>query len=319
MISGRHQRLSGRKVLVLVGPTASGKTAVALLMAGRLNAEILSADSRQIYRSLDIGTAKPTRSERESVPHHFVDLIDPEYPFNAGEFGKQGRKVIDEIFGRKRVPLVVGGSGLYLRGLIDGFFEGPGADQSLREELYGRLHEIGAEGLLEDLRLVDPAAASRMLPTNTRRIIRALEIVTLTGKPISELQKEKITINFYPVFAGLEWDRKKLYRRIDERVDRMIDDGLVDEVFTLKRKGYTPKYNALQTTGYAEVFEFIDGKISFEEMVSLIKRNTRRYAKRQMTWFRPDGRIRWFKLENETQFPGTAEEIITYFHASKGN
>lgn len=317
MPANNHHRLSERKVLVLLGPTASGKTAISLLLARSMNAEILSADSRQVYRCLDIGTAKPTAAERDLVPHHFVDVIDPEYPFNAGEFGKQGREVIDEIFARGNVPIVVGGSGLYLRGLIDGFFEGPGADQSLREELYKRLHDIGGEGLLEDLRVLDPAAASRMLPTNTRRIIRALEIVTLTGRPISELQKEKITISFDPVFAGLQWDRKELYHRIDERVDRMIDEGLVNEVFALKRKGYTPRYNALQTTGYVEVFDFIDGKISFEEMVRLMKRNTRRYAKRQMTWFRQDTRIRWFKVESEAQFPLTARAIISFFQDTK--
>jgi tRNA dimethylallyltransferase len=317
-LPAEHDSMSlKRKTLVLVGPTGSGKTAISLLIASRLNAEIISADSRQIYRYLDIGTAKPTLSERASSPHHFVDVLEPDQPFNSGEFGKQGREVIAEIFSRGRIPMIVGGSGLYLRSLIDGFFNGPGADRTLRQELYNRLHAVGPERLLEELRTVDPHAASRMLPGNTRRIVRALEIIALTGKPISEMQKDKIVINFHPVFAGLEWNRKDLYHRIDERVDRMIENGLVDEVRMLKRKGYSTEMNALQTTGYVEIFSFLEGKITFEEMVQLIKRNSRRYAKRQITWFRPDRRIKWFSMEDGRDMNMVAESILSYFLGAK--
>ncbi len=305
-----------RKVLVLLGPTASGKTHLSTLIAPILDAEIISADSRQIYKYLDIGTAKPTASERSVALHHFVDALDPKQDFNAGEFGKQGRKVIDDIFSRGKTPMVVGGSGLYLRGLIDGFFDGPGADPEIREDLYGKLREGGPERLLEELRRVDPEGASGMLPSNTRRIIRALEIHRITGKPISELQKEKIILSFAPVMVGLIWERKALYRRIEERVDRMIAEGLIEEVRLLKARGYSHQLNSLQTTGYVEVFAFLEGKISRQEMIGLIKRNTRRYAKRQLTWFRADLRIRWFTVHSEAQFGTIANEMINHYRTA---
>jgi tRNA dimethylallyltransferase len=309
-----HDRL--RRVLVLAGPTASGKTTLSLLIASHLNAEIISADSRQLYELLDIGTAKPSREERNRVKHHFVDIQPPDREFNAGEFGKRGRVMVDEILGRGKVPLVVGGSGLYIQALIDGFFDGVSADGEIKKELYGRLKTEGPAALLNELACVDPVAASRMHPTNTRRIIRALEVYRSTGNPISELQKDGVEINFRPVLAGLNWDRAALYARIDRRADWMIGQGLVDEVRELQAKGYSAELNALQTPGYREVFAFLAGKMSLEEAVSLLKRETRRYAKRQMTWFRRDTRIRWFQLSEEREFPAVASSICSYFLSS---
>ncbi len=301
------------RVLVLVGPTASGKTAVSLLVAPRIDAEILSADSRQVYRYMNIGTAKPTPEQRKVAKHHFVDELLPDRDFNAGEFGMEGRRIIEDIFRRRKVPFVVGGSGLYVRGLIDGFFDGPGADDAIRENLERRLRTEGAEKLLEELREVDPDSASRMLPGNKKRIVRALEVYALTGNPLSELHKKKIDITFDPVLVGLRWERKKLYQRIDDRVDRMIADGLVKEVEWLRDNGYTPKLNALLTTGYVEVFRHFEREFSARQMIDLIKRNTRRYAKRQLTWFRYDNRIRWFDLQSEDDFPAVATAIVDHF------
>ncbi len=299
-----------RPILVLLGPTASGKTALSLEVAARLPVEIISADSRQIYKLMDIGTAKPSAEQRRAVPHHFVDLLDPAEEFNAGEFGRAGRQVIDEVFARGNTPFVVGGSDLYLRGLIDGFFEGPGADRDLRKILYERMHEEGPEVLLDELRKRDPVAASSMLPSNTRRIVRALELMALTGSTVTDLRRNKPLVDFSAIFIGLAWDRQRLYERINRRVDQMIADGLLDEVERLRKMGYTPELNALQTTGYVEVFAYFDGKLTRAEMIDLIKRNTRRYAKRQMTWFRPDRRIQWMKIDDEREFPELADRII---------
>lgn len=298
---------------VLVGPTASGKTPISLLIAPGLNAEIISADSRQIYKQLDIGTAKPSKEDLSRVRHYFVDEIPPERDFNAGEFGVRGREVIGEIFGRRKVPLVVGGSGLYVRALVDGFFEGVSSDPETRSELYRRLREDGAEALYDELKRVDPLSASRMHPSKPRRVIRALEVYRLTGTPISELQQASVRTGIKPVFAGLRWNRKLLYARIDRRVEWMIARGLVDEAKALRATGYSSALNSLNTPGYREVFAHLDGMISHAEMIELIKRNSRRYAKRQLTWFRRDERIRWFDLAGEEDFPDAASRISAYF------
>lgn len=222
-----------RRILVVVGPTASGKTAVSLLVAERLNGEIISADARQIYRHMDIGTAKPAKDELKRVRHYFVNELCPDEDFNAGEYGRKGRGIIGDVFQRSKLPIVVGGSGLYIQSLVYGLFDGPSADYSVREQFYERLRMEGAEALLEELRRVDPASAAKMLPSNTRRIVRALEVYELTGEPISVHHKnQRIEINFTPVFVGLEWDRKKLYERINLRVEKMLNLGLVDEVST---------------------------------------------------------------------------------------
>lgn len=305
--------ITDKNVLVLVGPTCSGKSSVGFLLAKELNGEIISADSRQIYKYLDIGTAKPPLEERKKVKHHFIDEVLPEHEFNAGEFSIQARQRIDNIFESCKQPLVVGGSGLYIRALIDGFFEAPSADSEIRDELYQVLHKKGALYLLEELRKVDSLAASRMLPSNLHRIIRALEVYRVTGTPISELQKKNIPPDFKPVLIGLQWERSKLYERINQRVDWMLNNGLLNEVKSLVEKGYSTKITSLRTVGYQEVFQFFDGKIDFEVMVELIKRNSRRYAKRQLTWFRQDERIKWFEMSTEVNLNQISNEIIRYF------
>jgi tRNA dimethylallyltransferase len=297
-------------VPVLVGPTASGKTDVSLELARHLNAEIISADSRQIYRYMDIGTAKPTEADRRAVRHYFVDELLPDKEFNAGEFGRRGREIIHDIIRRGKVPLVVGGSGLYIRALVDGFFDGPSADPGLRRELHRLLDEQGPEYLYDMLKAADPAAAGKMLPSNTRRVIRALEVLKITGIPISSLHETKIEIGFTPVFVGLEWERKQLYSRINRRVELMIDAGLEAEVRNLQSMGFTSDMNALMTVGYREMFGYLDGVHSLSETIELIKMNTRRYAKRQLTWFRPDRRIRWYPVGAEMDSATIAMSIL---------
>jgi tRNA dimethylallyltransferase len=298
------------KVLVLVGPTASGKTAVSLELAKRLHSEIISADSRQLYQHLDIGSAKPTAAQLRTVKHHFINMLTPDRDFNAGEFGEQGRRVMDEIFSRKKTPIVVGGSGLYVQSLIDGFFDGPGADREFREILEQRLARGGLDILREELRMVDPVSAGRIDPTKPRRIIRALEVYHMTGKPLSQHQHDsKIQINFSPVFFGLEWERKALYERINRRCEEMIEAGLLKEVEHLEQLGYSSSLNALHTVGYAEAFAYRRGTIPFDEMMRLFKQNSRRYAKRQLTWFRRDKRIQWVMM-NEDSNPSVAAETI---------
>jgi tRNA dimethylallyltransferase len=303
-----------RKVLAIVGPTASGKTKLSIIVAEKIGGEIISADSRQVYRYMDIGTAKPSKEERERVKHYFIDELNPDEEFNAGVFGERGREIIEDIFSRGKVPIVVGGSGLYVKSLIDGFFEGPAGDWELREILYRKAERLGKGALYEELKKVDPASAEKIHPNNLKRVIRALEVYYLTGKPISQLQSEmKPEINFETVQIGLNWDRKKLYKRIEERVDMMIEQGLIEEVKRLRELGYDKNLNALQTVGYKEVFDYLDGIISYDRMIYLIKRNSRRYAKRQLTWFRQDKRIIWIDVDERTDFNELADKVIDIY------
>ena len=303
-----------KRVLVLVGPTASGKTPVSLLLATLLDGEIISADSRQVYQFMNIGTAKPELADLRQIKHYFIDVINPNEDFSAGEYGGKGREIIADSLSRGKTPIVVGGSGLYVKALVDGLFEGPAADPEFRKDVYNRLRRDGKESLYAELRRLDHVSAVKMTAGNTRRVIRALEVYHLTGVPISqhhELQQRKA--DFQAIFFGLKWDRKKLYGRIDRRVDWMMSRGLVEEVVELRKKGYDESLNALQTVGYVEVFDYLAGRITKEEMVDQIKRNSRRYAKRQLTWFRKDQRILWIHVEGESELPAVAEKILHNF------
>lgn len=302
------------KVLAIVGPTASGKTPLAIELAGMLDGEIVSADSRQVYKYLDIGTGKPAPSELNKIPHHFINMLDPDHDYSAGEFGKDAAKKIDEIVRRKKLPILVGGSGLYVKAAIDGLFEGPGKDPEIREQLEQQWKEHGAEELMKKLRAVDPQSAAISDGNKPRRIIRALEVYYITGKPISQLHSEQERVHSFSTeqFA-LNWEREALYGMINMRVDRMLKDGLVDEVESLSQRGYGIHLNALNTVGYKEVFEYLDGRIDVKTMADLIKRNTRRFAKRQLTWFRADKRIKWMKAGSEADLHEIAEKIRQQF------
>jgi tRNA dimethylallyltransferase len=298
-------------VIVLVGPTASGKTAVSLPLAERIGAEIISADSRQLYRYMDIGTAKPTLEERERIPHHFIDIRNPDEDYSAGEFGVSAGAEIDCIFSRGRIPLIVGGSGLYVRSLIDGFFDGPPADREYRDQLEKRLERRGVEDLLGELRRLDPEYAAIVDPTNPRRIIRALEVVHITGKPLSVLHRErKVEIRFESRQFGLAWDRPVLYDRINRRCRAMREAGLLDEVERLVSMGYGLGLNALNTVGYAEALACRRGEIAADEMDLRFAQNSRRYAKRQVTWFSRDPRITWIPMDDRRDPGEVADEIF---------
>lgn len=302
-------------VIAVVGPTCSGKTGVGIALSRLVDGEIVSADSRQIYRLIDIGTAKPTPDELRQVTHHLVDIVSLDEDISAGTFSRLARETIGEIFSRNRVPLLVGGSGLYVRSVIDGLFDAPEIDDETREGLRKRLKSEGAERLLEELKRLDPVAAKGLLPQNYKRILRALEVYYVSGKPISVLRAERTSPPDFNVLQfGLVLERKELYRRIENRVDSMMDAGLVDEVKELLRRGFDPNLNSLQTVGYKEAIGYIQGRIRFEEMVALIKMNTRRYAKRQLTWFRKDPRIIWIHADNRTA-DEIAQEIRTRFTA----
>lgn len=279
-----------------------------------LNVEIVSADSRQVYRNMDIGTAKPPLDDRNRIPHHFIDMLSPDQDFSAGEFGLRSRQVCEEIFQRGSLPLVVGGSGLYVQALVDGFSATPGADPEYRACLEGRLTEEGIAALLADLERVDPETARTIDRTKPRRIIRALEIHHLTGRPMSAIHRETRTESpFIPAMFGLDWPRPILYQRINARCDEMLQQGLLGEVDTLKENGFDDSLNALNTVGYKEAFAYRRGKIDHSEFVRLLKQNSRRYAKRQLTWFRRDERIRWIPMSAERNPESVSTEIARLF------
>ncbi len=309
------EMMKAGRVLAVVGPTASGKTPLALLLAQRLDGEIVSADSRQCFCYLDIGTAKPTPTERAAVQHHFIDILDPSEEYSAGRYGAEARTVMMDILRRRKTPILVGGSGLYIRAVLDGLFEGPGKDHELRRQLEEKLRSLGAVALLEELRKVDPPTAEKMIPQKPRPIIRALEVYYATGKPLSEFHAGHRTLPpFEFVQFALEWPRRELYARIDERVNRMMRDGLLDEVKSLLARGYDERVNALNTVGYKELIAHLQGHIPLDEAVRQIKQHTRNFVKRQLTWFRADQRIRWIAAERGVDFERIAEEVAEQFH-----
>ncbi len=286
--------------MALVGPTASGKTRVGIALARALGGEVVSADARQVYRYMDIGTAKPTAEERALAKHHLLDVVNPDENYSAGHYAGDASKAIESILDRNRVPILVGGSGLYLKAALDGFSPLPRTPRAVRERLLGEAGEDPA-GVYHRLREVDPVTAGRLHANDTKRIVRALEVFELTGTPLSVLHELPANRprDWRLAWFGLETDRALLYRRIEERVDRMIADGLVDEVRELKRRGYGRELNALNTFGYKEVFRHLDGELDLDETAAQIKMGTRRYAKRQLTWFRKEGRVTWINAGPE--------------------
>ena len=253
-------KLSERILLAIVGPTASGKTHLGMLLANRLNGEIVSADSRQVYRYLNIGTAKPTIEELRSVRHHFIDILDPLEDYNAGIYCEQAQRCVEELFGKGIQPILVGGTGLYVKGVIDGFFNGPGKDENIRRQLEEEAAKEGPEKLFLRLMQVDPPTASKLDSTKVRRIIRALEVYVKTGKTLSDHHAEQNSKPSYGVMQiGLKWDRKVLYNRINRRVDVMLERGLIEESEGLLKRGVPRTVNALNTVGYKEVFDYLSG------------------------------------------------------------
>lgn len=285
------------RIPCLIGPTAVGKSAAALVLAQQQGWEIISADSRQIYRHLNIGTAKPSPAELATVPHHFINIRNPDEIYSAGEFARDARAKISEIVTRGKTPVVVGGSGLYIRALSQGFFEPAISDRRLQRELKQRARREGGQALHAELARVDAVTAARLHPNDLHRIVRALEVYYSSGKPLSEFwQNEPAVAPLHFHFIGITMPRLQLYERIEYRVDAMLRQGLIDECRKLLDMGYTPELNALQTVGYKEVFAFLAGKINQQQMVEAIKRHTRNYAKRQMTWFRKNPNPQWIEI-----------------------
>ena len=283
------------RLLCLLGPTAVGKTEIAIQLAQHFDAEIVSVDSRQIYRQMDIGTAKPTPEERQTAPHHLIDCVDVSQPFTVADYQSLADAAIADIQSRGKQVLLVGGAGLYFRAIVDGLFEGPGADPSLRERLETEAAQRGVDTLHERLRTCDPISAERIHPNNLVRVIRALEVYELTGVPMSEHQQQWQQENQrYPFTAlCLTMPRALLYQRIEQRVDVMLANGLIAEVESLLAAGYARDSAALRSFGYRELIDYLDGKCTYLEAVEQLKQNTRRFAKRQLTWFRKDTRIEW--------------------------
>lgn len=288
-------------LLVIAGPTAVGKTSLCVRLAKTLQTDVVSADSRQLYRELNIGTAKPTAEEMQDVRHHFIDSHSILEPVSAGQYEREALVVLDELFQKKDVVILSGGTGLYIDAVCFGLDDVPQADPELRAELMQRLETEGLELLKQQLRELDPVYAETADLQNSQRVVRALEVVLSSGKPYSSFRKkESAPRPFRTVFIALDRPRDELYTRIDRRMDEMLAHGLLEEVRSLLPYR---QLMALQTVGYKEVFGYLDGDYDYVEMVRLLKRNSRRYAKRQLTWFRNQGNYNWFGADE-------AEEIL---------
>lgn len=299
-----------QRIVVIVGPTCSGKTKLGIKLAEELNSEIISADSRQFFKFLTIGTAKPTLEELSQVKHHFIDTLEPSENYNVGLFEKDALKVIEKLLSEHKLPIIVGGSGLYIKAIVDGIVD-IDSDEELREQLLAEKEKFGNEFIYEKLRQIDKHAAETMLPQNWKRVIRAIEVYYLTGKSILEIHEVQHRNLGYSFFQfGLNWERQSLYQNIGKRVDDMIEMGLVDEVKTILELGYDKDINALNTVGYKEIIGYLENEISFEKAVELMKRNTRRFAKRQMTWFRKDKRINWIDIKSEEDIFSAKDYIL---------
>lgn len=301
----------GQKVIVILGPTCSGKTILGIELASLINGEIISADSRQIYTQLNIGTAKPSFDEQKKVKHHLINILQPDELYDANKFSIQAEEIINRLFNMKKSPIVVGGSGLYIKALIDGIVDSADSDEDFRAKLFEERRQLGNEHIYAKLKVVDPVSAEKMLPQNWKRVIRALEVFHLTGKPLWQHHKHQVNKSKFDfVQIGLKWSREILYENINKRVDQMMQAGLINEVRTLLNNGYEKKLNSLNTVGYKEIISHLEGETTIEKAVELIKRNTRRYAKRQLTWFNSDNRIKWYNISSESDLKKLTPKII---------
>lgn len=301
-----------KPLLVLVGPTAIGKSRVALHVAHAMGTEILTADSTQVYRGMDIGTDKPTSLEWQGVPHHLTDLVAPDQPFNAGEFRRHAMVEIDRLHREGRIPLVVGGTGLYVRALLQGLWPGPPVDLGLRRRLEQEACEHGLDALYRELVRVDPDSARHVHPHDRIKVLRALEVYRQIGVPLSKAHrrhgfKER---PFRALVIGLTMDRAALYRRIEARVEVELEKGLVQETQRLLDRGYTRDLVSMKSLGYRQIAGFLVGEYSFDEAVRRLKRDTRHFAKRQLTWFRKEPEITWLEVKEQEAPESTAAQVL---------
>lgn len=300
-------------IVIIVGPTAAGKSEVAVRLAESIGGEIVNADSLQVYKEMEVGTAKPSAALRQRVPHHLIDLVSPDEDFTAADFRREAMQAIHDISGRGKKPIIVGGTGLYIRALVMGLAETPGGCETIRQELNLIADREGNPALHQRLMEVDAEAAARLHPNDRLRIVRALEVFLTSGRRLSEFQSE----HGFPgsgirhCTIGIHLDRAELYRRIEARVDVMIANGLVDEVRQLLLRGYTPEMKPLRSIGYKEICRFLSGEYEHEEAIRLIKRDTRHYAKRQLTWFRSDQSTLW--VEYPLNFDSMCSYVMEFF------
>lgn len=306
------------KIIVICGPTAIGKTTVGIELAERFESEIISADSMQVYKRMDIGTAKPTPRELARVSHHLIDVVEPDESFDAVQYSKLAREKILEFHNQGKIPFVVGGTGLYIKALLHGLYPSQSIDPAIRERLKAEADEHGSAGIHARLKEIDPETAARLHPNDTYRILRALETAETTGQPISQHHREHgfSDTPYDSLKIGLHMDRQQLYERINQRVDLMLANGLIDEVKGLLNMGYSGSLKSMQSIGYHHMVEYIQNRLDWEEAVRTLKRDTRRFAKRQLTWFRADPAIVWKE-------PGQLAEMLAttraFIKADGGN
>lgn len=306
-----------KDLFILAGPTAVGKTAISINLAKNLNGEIISADSMQIYKYMDIGSAKIKEDEKEDIPHHVIDFVEPSQEFSVVEFKHEAAKAIENITNKSKLPMLVGGTGFYIDSLIFNYdFANAYKDEVYREQLKDLALEKGNEYIHSLLKDIDKESYDKLYPNDLKRVIRALEVFKLTGKTISEYNAEQDIYNIpYNVYYFvLTMDRAKLYNRINMRVDIMIKDGLIDEVVKLKNMGLTADMQSMKGIGYKEILYYLDGKITLDEAIEMIKKGSRNYAKRQLTWFRKDKRVIWIDKDTYNNDYEVAEAIISKFN-----
>jgi tRNA dimethylallyltransferase len=306
-----------RPLVIIVGPTAVGKSRFALKIAKALEADILTADSRQVYRGMDIGTDKPMAEQRQAVTHRLIDLVEPTQPFNTGLYRRYAVEAIEDHYRNGRLPLVVGGTGLYVRTLLKGLCEAPPADPDVRASLRREAREHGRDHLYAQLVTCDPTTAARLHPRDESKVLRALEVHRLSGQPMSEFQQRHGFSDrpFTSLIIGLNRSREALYRRIEERIDWQLANGLVDETKQLLARGYGRDLPAMKGLGYRQVSSYLAGEYDAAEMVRRFKRDTRRFAKRQMTWFRKEPGIHWMMIEESEPLTATTDRILRQIDA----
>ena len=301
-------------ILAVVGPTASGKTSLAIELADRLHTEIISADSMQVYKGMEIGTGAPSAEELARVKHHFVSMLDPGTPFSAGEFERGARAIVERLNADGKPAVVVGGSGLYVRALLDGLFDGPAGDDTVRARLNAEAAATSVDAMYRRLQEIDPAYAAQIAPVDLKRIVRALEVYEITGQTFSALHAEHQAAQkpLSSVQVLIDWPRAQLYDRINARVDKMLADGFIDEVKRLVDAGYEKHLRRLRSLGYPEFLAHLRGELSLDEATGRMKQYTRNFAKRQLTWFRADRRIHWLPVEcdnNPRDLPSKVLEL----------
>lgn len=296
-----HIKSSKRQLIVILGPTASGKTALSLKIAHEINGEIISTDSRQIYEGMEIGTDAIPKEKREGIPHHLIGIVAPDKAFTLAEYKKKALGIIEKIYKKKKIPILVGGTGLYISAIIEGY-DVPKAppNENLRKTLSEEAKKFGNEYIYEKLKKIDPIAAKSIHPNNTRYVIRAIEINAGTGKNKKDIKKRGK--KFDALLIGIFHQREKLYKRVEKRVDLQIENGLIEEVKALLEKGYDETLPAMTSLGVKEIIPYIKGKSTLPECIEILKRNTRRYAKRQMTWFKRYDNVAWLTPEELKKF-----------------